>query len=41
MAGLRNLSIGALHLARRDIAEATRWASRNMLRPFQILGLTP
>jgi predicted transposase YbfD/YdcC len=42
MAGLRNLAIGALHLAgRRDIAEATRWASRNMLRPFQILGLTP
>jgi predicted transposase YbfD/YdcC len=42
MAGLRNLSIGALHLAgRRDIAEATRWASRNMLRPFQLLGLTP
>ena len=42
MAGLRNLSIGALHLAGRyDIAEATRWASRNMLRPFQILGLTP
>ena len=42
MAGLRNLSIGALHLAgRRDIAEATRWAGRNMLRPFQILGLTP
>jgi predicted transposase YbfD/YdcC len=42
MAGLRNLSIGALHLAgRRDIAEATRWASRNMLRPFQILDLTP
>jgi len=42
MAGLRNLSVGALHLAgRRDIAEATRWASRNMLRPFQLLGLTP
>ena len=42
MAGLRNLAIGTLHLAgRRDIAEATRWASRNMLRPFQILGLTP
>ncbi|MGZ8802605.1 MAG: ISAs1 family transposase [Mycobacterium sp.] len=42
MASLRNLSIGALHLAgRRDIAEATRWASRNMLRPFRILGLTP
>ena len=31
MAGLRNLAIGALHLAgRRDIAEATRWAGRNM-----------
>jgi predicted transposase YbfD/YdcC len=42
MAGLRNLSVGAWHLAgRRDIAEATRWAGRNMLRPFQILGLTP
>ena len=42
MAGLRNLAIGALHLAgRRDITEATRWASRNMHRPFQILGLTP
>jgi len=42
MAGLRNLSVGAWHLAgRRDISEATRWASRNMLRPFQILGLTP
>jgi predicted transposase YbfD/YdcC len=42
MAGLRNLGIGALHLAgRRDIAEATRWAGRNMHRPFQILGLTP
>ena len=42
MAGLRNLAIGALHLAgRRDIAEATRWAGRNMHRPFQLLGLTP
>jgi len=42
MAGLRNLGIGALHLAgRRDIAEATRWAGRNMHRPFQLLGLTP
>ena len=41
MAGLRNLGIGALHLAgRRDIAEATRWAGRNMHRPFQLLGLT-
>jgi hypothetical protein len=42
MAGLRNLGIGALHLAgRRDISEATRWAGRNMHRPFQLLGLTP
>ncbi len=42
MAGLRNPAIGALHLAgRRDITEATRWATRNMHRPFQILGLTP
>jgi predicted transposase YbfD/YdcC len=42
MAGLRNLGIGALHLAgRRDITEATRWAARGMHRPFQILGLTP
>jgi predicted transposase YbfD/YdcC len=42
MAGLRNLGIGALHLAgRRDISEATRWASRKMCRPFQLLGLTP
>ena len=42
MAGLRNLGIGALHLAgRRDISEATRWAARDMHRPFQLLGLTP
>jgi predicted transposase YbfD/YdcC len=42
MAGLRNLAIGALHLAgRRDITEATRWAGRNMRRPFQLLNLTP
>jgi predicted transposase YbfD/YdcC len=42
MAGLRNLAIGTLHLAgRRDITEATRWAGRNMHRPFQLLGLTP
>ena len=42
MAGLRNLGIGALHLAgRRDITEATRWAGRFMHRPFRILGLTP
>jgi predicted transposase YbfD/YdcC len=41
MAGLRNLGIGALHLAgRRDISEATRWAGRNIRRPFQLLGLT-
>jgi predicted transposase YbfD/YdcC len=41
MAGLRNLAIGALHLAgRRDITEATRWAGRVMHRPFQLLGLT-
>ena len=40
MAGLRNLGIGALHLAgRSDTTEATRWASRNMDRPFIILGL--
>jgi predicted transposase YbfD/YdcC len=42
MAALRNLAIGALRLAgRNDIAEATRWAARNMERPFTILGLTP
>ena len=42
MAGLRNLGIGALHLAgRRDITEATRWAGRVITRPFQLLGLTP
>jgi predicted transposase YbfD/YdcC len=41
MAALRNLAIGALRLAgRTDIAEATRWATRNMQRPFTILGLT-
>ena len=41
MASLRNLAIGALRLAgRSDIAEATRWASRNMARPFAILRLT-
>ena len=40
MATLRNLAIGALHLAgRHDTTEATRWASRNMHRPFTILGL--
>jgi hypothetical protein len=41
MAGLRNLAIGALHLAeRRDITEATRWAGRVTHQPFQLLGLT-
>ena len=41
MATLRNLAIGALRLhGRTDIAEATRWATRNMERPFTILGLT-
>jgi predicted transposase YbfD/YdcC len=41
MAALRNLSIGALRLAgRNDIAEATRWANRDMQRPFTILELT-
>jgi predicted transposase YbfD/YdcC len=41
MASLRNLAIGALRLAGRpDIAEATRWATRRMDRPFTILGLT-
>lgn len=42
MAGLRNLAIGALRLAgRADITEATRWAARNMTRPFTILGISP
>lgn len=41
MASLRNLAVGALRLAGRcDITEATRWACRNMTRPFRILGLT-
>jgi len=41
MATLRNLAIGALRLAgRTDITEATRWASRNIHRPFTILRLT-
>ena len=41
MASLRNLAIGALHLAgRHDTTEATRWASRYIDRPFTILGLT-
>ena len=40
MAGLRNLAIGAHHLAsRRDITEASREASRVMQRPFKILEL--
>ena len=40
MASLRNLAIGAHRLAgRTDITEATRWAGRHMLRPFQILNL--
>ncbi len=41
MAALRNLAIGAIRLAgRRDITESTRWASRDMHRPFKILKLT-
>jgi|SRR5450755_564124 hypothetical protein len=41
MATLRNLAVGALHLAgRHDTTEATRWASRNMDRPFTIPRLT-
>lgn len=41
LASMRNLAINALRLAgRRDITEATRWASRNMTRPFTILGRT-
>ena len=41
MAALRNLAIGALHLAgRHDTTEAARWACRRMDRPFTILGLT-
>jgi predicted transposase YbfD/YdcC len=41
LASLRNLAINALRLAGRpDITEATRWANRNMTRPFTILGLT-
>jgi predicted transposase YbfD/YdcC len=40
MASLRNLAVGAHRLiGRTDIAEATRWAGRNMTRPFQILNL--
>jgi predicted transposase YbfD/YdcC len=41
LASLRNLAINALRLAgRTDTTEATRWANRNMTRPFTILGLT-
>ncbi|MGC4857309.1 ISAs1 family transposase [Micromonospora sp. DT4] len=41
LASLRNLANNALRLAGRpDITEATRWAARNMTRPFTILGLT-
>jgi hypothetical protein len=40
MASLRNLAIGAFHLAgHADITEATRWAGRYMERPFTLLGL--
>ena len=41
LASMRNLAVNALRLAgRRDITEATRWVSRNMTRPFIILGIT-
>jgi hypothetical protein len=41
MATLRNLAIGAIRLfGRNDITETTRWAHRDMRRPFHILGLT-
>ena len=40
IASLRNLAIVAHRLAgRTDITEATRWAGRQMHRPFQILSL--
>lgn len=40
MAGLRNLAIGAIRTTgRTNITETTRWANRNMHRPFHILGL--
>jgi predicted transposase YbfD/YdcC len=40
MASLRNLAISALRLTgRADTTEATRWACRNMNRPFTILNL--
>lgn len=42
MATLRNLAFGAPRLdCRNDIAEATRWATRNTERPFTILGIKP
>jgi hypothetical protein len=42
VAGAHNLAIGAHHLrGRRDITEATRWATRVMDRPFKILNLIP
>jgi hypothetical protein len=41
MATLRNLAIGAHRTSgRTDIAEATRWATQKMERPFTILGLS-
>jgi hypothetical protein len=41
MSVLRNLAIGALHIAgRTDITEATRWAALSMDSPFTVLGLT-
>lgn len=41
MASLRNLAIGALHLAGlHDTTEATRWAARRAERPFHTLDLT-
>lgn len=42
IATLRNLAIIAIRLARRtDITEVTRWATRDMTRPFRLLGLMP
>ena len=41
LASLRNLTINAPRLAgRTNITEATRWANRDITRPFTILGLT-
>jgi hypothetical protein len=41
MAALRNAVVSALRLSgRTDITEATRWATRQMDRPFTILGLS-